>query len=544
MPDLIREFDYIIVGAGSAGCVLANRLSADPGNRVLVVEAGGPDRDPLIHIPLGIGRIHKARNHDWGYDIAPEPGLLGRELETMRGKVLGGSSSINHMSHVRGNAGDYDRWANMGLDGWSYKDVLPYFRRTESWGKGADVYRGGDGPLTVTPSETPDPLFDAFVRAAEDMGHAYTEDYNGANQVGVGRGQTTIRKGRRHSAARAFLKPAMSRPNLTVETGAHVTKITMDGTRAVGIEYRHRGKSKTALGSAEIILSGGVYNSPQLLMLAGIGPKDHLKSHGIDPLIDLPGVGANLQDHLGVIVGATRPNPGPFLDDMRFDRMTVSMVRAFLLGTGPATSLPGGLHGYFKTKDGLDSPDIQLIFRAVSSDPHLWFPGIRKPYEDRCGIRPILLHPKSRGRVTLQSSDPFEKVHIVQNFFDDPDDIETLRRGVKLSREMLANKALDDFRGVEVSPGLAVTQDEDIDQWIRKRSSTAHHPSCTCAMGTGDMAVLDEHLRVRGAENLRVVDASAMPDLVSGNINACVLMIAEKASDHILGLEPLAPITP
>ncbi|MFN4283566.1 MAG: GMC family oxidoreductase [Alphaproteobacteria bacterium] len=538
----MQEYDYVIVGAGSAGCVLADRLTADGGLSVLLLEAGGMDRDPLIHIPLGMGRLHETRRHDWGYDSEPEPGLGGRVVDAMRGKVLGGSSAINHMAHVRGNRGDYDRWAALyGLADWSYAHALPYFKRSESWEKGPDDYRGGDGPLKVTFARAPDPLFDGFLKATESHGIPYNEDYNGARQEGISRGQSTIYRGRRQSGATAYLHPALKRKALTLRTGAHATRVLMEGNRAIGVEYLQGGQPRKAYASREVILSGGAFNTPQLLMLSGIGPAADLRALGIATVIDAPGVGGNLQDHIGTTVSGTRPVAGPFRREMRFDRMAVNMLRAHFLGTGPATMLPGGLYGFIKTDSRLTAPDFQFVFRGVNSKPHLWFPGIRKPYADRCGIRPMLLHPKSRGRVRLRSADPMAPVQIFQNFFQDDDDIRALRSGIRFAREIMADKALDGFRGRETAPGSDAQSDADIDRWIRKTVVTAHHPLGTCAMGADSSAVLTPDLRVRGAEGLRVVDASAMPDLTSGNINACVVMIAEKASDIILGRPALPP---
>ena len=537
-----QEFDYIIVGAGSAGCVVAGRLSEGaPGARILVLEAGGSDFDPLIHVPLGIGVMHERRSHDWGYDTEPEPGLGGRSIEAMRGKVVGGSSSINHMSWVRGNRGDYDRWARAGLDDWSYAHVLPYFKRAETWEKGADRWRGGGGPIQVRGARTTDPLFDAYVAAAEAQGFRFTEDFNGERQEEIARSQSSVVRGRRCSAAVAYLRPALKRGNVTLVTRAHATRVLMQGTRATGIEYLRRGRLHRAHAGSEVILSGGVFNSPQLLMLSGIGPAEHLREHGINVVMDNAGVGGNLQDHIAVHVAGTRPAPGPFVREMRADRMPLSMVRGYLFGTGPATVLPSGLHSYIRSTPGLDAPDLQIIYRGVSTAPHLWFPGIRKPQPDRCGVRPILLHPESRGRVTLRSADPAAPVRISQNFFDVDKDIETLRRGVRIGRELLAQRALDGFRGEEVAPGPDRQSDADLDAYIRRTALTAHHPCATCAMGADDGAVLDPQLRVRGTEGLRVVDAAAMPDLVSGNINACVIMVAEKASDAILGRSSPAP---
>lgn len=535
----MEEFEYIIVGAGSAGCVLANRLSVDPHVRVLLLEAGGADSDPLIHIPLGLGRMHENRSHDWGYDVEAGPGMNGRALEAMRGKVVGGSSSINLMAHVRGNRGDYDRWAARGLPAWSYPHVLPYFRRCETWEGGASPYRGGDGPVSVIYARSRDPLFEVFTQAAKGSGIEPIADYNGPSQEGVGRGQFTISKGRRHSAASAYLRPAMPRKNLTLRTNAHALRVVVERHRARGVAYRRRGAVAQAVAAREVILCGGAFNSPQLLMLSGIGPQDELKRVGIDPLVHSAAVGANLQDHVAVVISAERPKPGPFQREMRFDRLATSMVRAYLVGTGPATSLPGGLHAFVKTEARLDAPDIQLLFRGVAAKPHVWFPGYRKPYADQCGIRPVLLHPESRGRVSLRSADPLDKVRIEGNFLAADSDLRTLRTGVRLARELYEDAALSSVRGAEISPGACVTSDSAIDEWIRRTAVTVHHPAGTCAMGADDTSVLDPQCRVRGVENLRVVDASAMPDLVSGNINACVLMIAEKASDLILGRAPL-----
>ncbi len=536
-----NEYDYIVVGAGSAGCVLAYRLSAERDVRVLVLEAGGPDTDPLIHIPLGMGRMHDKRAHDWGLDTEPEAHIDNRVVEAMRGKVLGGSSSINVMAYVRGHRGDYDRWAQKGAIGWSYADVLPYFRRMESWEEGADKWRGGDGPLHTTRARSTDPLWDAWIEAGETTGIGFTHDYNGKKQEGLGRSQSTIHQGKRNSAARAFLRPAMKRPNVTVLTNAHATRVIMDGRRATGVEFVRGNETRTAHAAREVILSGGVFNSPQLLMLSGIGPADHLSEVDIDMVIDSPYVGKNLQDHLAVMPMATRPAPGPFRSVMRFDRMAVSMVRGHLFGTGPATVLPGGLHGFVKTCPELAVTDIQFLFRGAPPDAHLWFPGIRPPYEDGFGLRPVLLHPESRGEVLLRSANPMDKVRIIQNFLAAPEDLVTLRNGVRIARELLHQPALDSFRGTETTPGADVKTDDEIGAWIRRTVVTAHHPSCTTPMGTGERAVLDPECRVRGAENLRVVDASSMPDLVSGNINAAVLLIAEKVSDHILGTAPLQP---
>jgi len=527
-------YDYIIVGAGSAGCVLANRLSEDGAARVLLLEAGGRDTHPFIHIPLGLGHMHKARMFDWGYDSEPEPHLNNRRIEAMRGKVLGGSSSINVMAFTRGHPGDYDRWAANGATGWSYRDVLPYFRRVEHWEGGASETRGGDGHIGVEWAKTSDPLYEAWIEAAKATGVGHTKDYNSGEHEGFGRSQYSIRNGRRSSSANAYLRPAESRRNLTVATNAQAQQILFRGTRAGGVSYLQGNDTIHAFADREVILSAGTFNTPQLLMLSGIGPADHLKEMGIHPLVDLP-VGDNLQDHLAVQMMYARPKAGPFRDVMRFDRMILGLVQAYCFGSGPATIVPGGLHAFIRTRTGLDVPDIEFMFRGTALGAHLWFPFFRKPYLDGFGIRPTLLHPKSRGRIRLRSNDPRDHVRIFLNLLSEPDDLPVLREGVKRAREIVHQAPLDEFRGAETHPGARVASDADIDGWIRRSAVTAHHPASTCALGMSAHHVLDTELRVRGTENLRVVDASAMPDIVSAHINACVLMMAEKSADMILG---------
>jgi len=529
-------FDYIIVGAGSAGCVLANRLSEDRTARVLLIEAGGRDRHPYIHIPIGLGRMHEHRMFDWGYDTDPEPNLDGRRIEAMRGKVLGGSSSINVMAYTRGNAGDYDRWAQKGARGWSYADTLPYFRRCEAWQGGEDAWRGGTGPLGTEFARTEDPLYDAWLAAAQASGYPLTADYNGKQQEGFGRAQFTIRNGRRSSAANAFLSPARRRTNLTVAVNAHTTRVIVEGTRATGVEYVKDNTVVRAEAGQEVIVAAGAFNTPQILMLSGIGPARHLRDFAITVLADLP-VGKNLQDHLGAYMTYARRQAGTFHREMRADRMALSMIRAYLFGSGPGTIVPGGLHAFIKTRPELAVPDIEFMFRGVAANPHLWFPWIRPAFVDGFGIRPTLLHPDSRGELLLGSADPLKPPRIVYRFFTAPNDLPTLREGFKRARELALHRALDPFRGGEIGPGPKTKTDAEIDAWLKRTVITAHHPASTCAMGPD--GVLDAELRVRGIESLRVCDASAMPDLVSAHINACVLMMAEKAADLIRGRPPL-----
>ncbi len=527
----VREFDYVVVGAGSAGCVLANRLSADGKNSVLLLEAGPRDTNLWIHVPLGYGRLFKEKTVNWMYQTEPEPGLDGRSVFQPRGKVLGGSSSINGLLYIRGQHEDYDRWRQHGNHGWGFDDVLPYFKKAEDQVRGADDFHGAGGPLPVSDLGHPDPLSAAFISAAAETGLPVNPDFNGASQEGAGFFQTTTRHGRRASAAVAYLGSARGRNNLRIETSALAQRIVFEGRRAAAVEYRRAGALKTARARKEILISGGAFNSPQLLQLSGVGPAELLRKHGIDVVLDAPGVGHDLQDHLQVRV-VMRCSQAITLNDV-----VNSPVRKILTGlryaafrTGPLTIAAGTSGAFFRTNPRLATPDIQIHFLPFSTDK------MGEKLHPFSGFTASVcqLRPESRGSLRIRSADPAAPPEIRVNYLSTEVDRTANVEGLKMLRKILQAPALKPYVVEEVDPGARVVTDEALLAHCRARGSTIYHPTSTCRMGNDALAVVDQRLRLRGIEGLRVVDASVMPDLASGNTNAVVIMIAEKASDMIL----------
>jgi choline dehydrogenase len=536
-----EKFDYVIVGAGSAGCVLADRLTADGTRRVLLIEFGGSDRSVFIQMPSALSIPMNMPQYNWFYHTEPEPHLNGRSLHTPRGKVLGGSSSINGLVYIRGNPQDFERWAAEGAAGWSYRDVLPYFRRAEKREEGGNEYRGDAGQLGTRYGTLSNPLHAAWLAAAAEAGYPHSSDINGFQQEGFGRMDMTVAGGRRASAANAYLRPAMKRPNLKVLTHALATRVIFDGRRACALDYSHAGGSHRAEFAAELILSGGPINSPQLLKLSGVGPAAELRALGIDVVHDLPGVGENLQDHLEFYFQVACKEPISLYSSINWRSRAMIGARWLLAKNGLGATNHFESCGFIRSRAGIAYPDIQYHFlpMAVAYDGST----LAQEHGFQAHVGPM--RSKSRGWVRLRSTDPRDKPRILFNYLSEPDDWTEMRACVRLTREIFAQPAFDRFRGREIQPGADVQTDGEIDAFIRAKVESAYHPSCSCKMGaaTDPMAVVDAETRVYGLERLRVVDSSIMPSVTTGNLNAPTIMLAEKAADHILGRGLLAPAT-
>jgi choline dehydrogenase len=532
-------FDYVIVGAGSAGCVLADRLTEDKRNSVLILENGGSDRSVFIQMPTALSIPMNMAKYNWFYHTEPEPHLGGRRMHTPRGKVLGGSSSINGLVYVRGNPHDFDRWEEQGARGWGYRHVLPYFRRAEKRAEGGDAYRGDSGPLRTTNGSLQNPLNPTWIEAGQQAGYPLTTDMNGFQQEGFGRMDMTVVGGRRCSAANAYLRPAMRRSNLTVRTHTLVTRILFEGLRAVGVSYRRGGEEYVVRAKLEVIVSAGPINSPQLLKLSGVGPQAELRALGIPVVTDLPGVGENLQDHLEFYFQVASREPVTLYKHMNPYRKALIGARWLLThdGLGATNHFEAG--GFIRSRPGIRYPDIQFHFlpMAVSYDGS----SLAREHGYQAHVGPM--RSKSKGWVRLTSANPADKPRIMFNYLSDPDDWIEMRACVRLTREVFAQKAFDRFRGREIQPGADIQSDEQIDAFVRDHVESAYHPSCSCKMGDDNdpMAVVDSQAEVRGVEGLRVVDSSIMPSITTGNLNAPTIMLAEKAADHILGKAMLTP---
>ena len=529
----MQTFDYLIVGGGSAGCVLAARLSEDPQVRVALLEAGPPDKSVLIHCPAGLAVLAQNGQANWAFDTVPQPGLNGRRGYQPRGKVLGGSSSVNAMVYIRGQRGDYDHWAAEGNAGWSFDEVLPYFRRAEHTERGADAWHGGGGPLNVMDLRSPNRFGPVFLEAARQAGYRLNADFNAAEQEGVGLYQVTHRNGERCSAAKAYLAPARVRPNLTVITGVHVTRIVTEGQRATGVEFIQSGHRQRLHAAREVLLCAGALQSPQVLMLSGIGAADELARHGITQVHDLPGVGRHLHDHPDVVQVVDAPH----LKDL-FGLSFAGVMRV-LQGifewrrqrSGMLTTNYAEAGGFIKSRPDEPTPDLQLHFVIGKLVDH----GRKTVFGHGYSCHVCLLRPKSRGRVTLASADPLAAPLIDPNFLAERDDVDRLVRGFKLMRSILRQRALAGYTGRELDASARAQTDAQIEDFIRNFGDTIYHPVGTCRMGSGPLDVVDAQLRVRGLHGLRVVDASIMPRIVSGNTNAPTIMIAEKTADLIRG---------
>jgi choline dehydrogenase len=535
-----EAFDYVIVGGGSAGCVLADRLTEDGRRTVLLLEYGGSDRSILVQMPSALSIPMGMPRYDWRYYTEPEPGLGGRRLHTPRGKVLGGSSSINGLVYIRGNAQDFERWEAEGATGWSYASVLPYFRRAETRAEGGDAYRGDSGKLHTRYGTLANPLHAAWLEAGRQAGYAATSDVNGYRQEGFGRFDMTVSPdGRRCSAANAYLRPAMRRPNLAVRTGALATRVLFEGKRAVGVEYRRGDALRTVRAGREVIVSSGSINSPKLLKLSGVGPAGELREHRIPVVHDLPGVGENLQDHLEFYFQVACTQPVTLYSSMGLFARAMIGARWLLVKDCLGATNHFETGAFVRSRAGVPYPDIQFHFLplAVTYDGS----SLANEHGFQAHVGPM--RSKSRGHVRLSAGDAREKPQIRFNYLSHPDDLAEFRAGLRLAREIFAQRAFDPYRGREIQPGAGVQADDEIDAFVRAKVESAYHPSCSNRMGPRDdpMAVVDPEARVHGLEALRVVDASIMPSITTGNLNAPTIMLAEKLADVICGRPPLPP---